>query len=262
MIRPRRIALERGGVHLVGREWGDAGPTALLLHGLAGWSGEWSATASWLARDHRVVAFDARGHGESERLPADVSRAAHVADAVAAIERLELGPCALVGQSLGGLTAMLMAAERPDLARSLIVVEAMPATPDTATIAAVERSLAEWPVPFATRREALDFFDARGRDAETWADGLERRPGGWWPRFDPAVMVRTLVEAPPGDHWDEWERIRCPKLVVRGENGDLPLDIAERMTAGTEARLVTIPGAGHEAHLDRPEEWRHALVSA
>jgi pimeloyl-ACP methyl ester carboxylesterase len=53
----------------------------LLLHGLAGHGGEWAETASWLTESFRVLAPDARGHGRSERVPLDVSRAAHVAEA-------------------------------------------------------------------------------------------------------------------------------------------------------------------------------------
>jgi pimeloyl-ACP methyl ester carboxylesterase len=72
----------------------------------------------------RIVAFDARGHGRSERFPADLSRAAHVADAVFAVERLRPGPVVVVGQLLGGQAAPLLAAERPELVRGLIVVDA------------------------------------------------------------------------------------------------------------------------------------------
>ena len=97
-------------MRLACHELGGAGSPVLLLHGLAGYAGEWSQTAEWLSERHRVVAFDARGHGRSERFPRDVSYAAHVADAAYVIERLELSPCTAIGQSLGGLTALLLAA--------------------------------------------------------------------------------------------------------------------------------------------------------
>ena len=64
-----------------------------------------------------MVAFDARGHGHGERRPRDVSRRANVADAVAVIDALQLAPVVLVGQSLGGQTSLLVAAERPEGAR-------------------------------------------------------------------------------------------------------------------------------------------------
>jgi hypothetical protein len=75
------MRFERGGVRLAGLDFGGEGPAALLLHGLAGYAGEWAEAARWLTGRCRVLALDARGHGGSERSPADVSRAAHVADA-------------------------------------------------------------------------------------------------------------------------------------------------------------------------------------
>jgi len=90
----------------------------LLLHGLGGHVGEWADTADGMKDRARVVAFDARGHGRSERRPEDVSREAHVADVAFVIEQLELGPVVVVGQSLGGVTALLVAAEHPELVRA------------------------------------------------------------------------------------------------------------------------------------------------
>lgn len=242
----------------------------LLLHGLAGYAGEWAQTAQWLSERHRVIAFDARGHGHSERVPRYVSRAAHVADAAYVIEQLELGPCTVIGQSLGGLTALLLAAAHPELVRALIVAETSPTTPDEAQIREVKRSLAGWPVPFGTREAAVRFFGGsrladgsptdRSTTAETWAGGLELRGGGWWPRFDLEVMIRTLREAPPGSYWQEWERIRCPTLIVRAGNGTLTASDAQHMTERLSgSRLAEITGAGHDVHLDRPAEWRHAI---
>jgi pimeloyl-ACP methyl ester carboxylesterase len=119
-------ALERGGVRLAGLDFGGAGPAALMLHGLAGHVGEWSETAAWLTGLRRVVAFDARGHGRSSRRPTDVSSDAHVDDAIFVVERLDLAPVVVIGQSLGGRTALLVAARRPDLVAGLVVAEASP----------------------------------------------------------------------------------------------------------------------------------------
>lgn len=74
----------RDGVRLVCRDRGGPGEPVVLLHGLAGHAGEWEVVASRLIARYRVVAVDQRGHGASERHPQDVSRAAYVADVVAA----------------------------------------------------------------------------------------------------------------------------------------------------------------------------------
>jgi pimeloyl-ACP methyl ester carboxylesterase len=254
------IHLEREGVRLACLELGGSGPPALLLHGLAGHAGEWAETAEWLSDRARVVAPDARGHGRSERRPPDVSPAARVDDVVFAIEELRLGPVVLVGQSLGGQTALLVAAKRPDLVRALVVAEAGPAQGTEGTVAEVEQALARWPTPFASREAAVEFFGGPSLAAEMWADGLEQRDGGWWPRFDVELMARTLSEA-SGSCWEQWEAIRCPTLVVRAGSGDMAAAEVEAMAARLrQARVVEIANAAHDLHLDRPAEWREALT--
>jgi pimeloyl-ACP methyl ester carboxylesterase len=256
----------REGVRLAGLDWGGDGPPALLLHGLAGYAGEWADTARWLTARCRVVALDARGHGDSERAPADVSRAAHVADAAWAIERLDLGPAVVVGQSLGGQTALLLAARRPDLVRAVALADAGPAgTGDEraveANVADLVAALERWPVPFATREAAVAFFGGPSLSAEAWAGGLEQRDGGWWPRFEVDVMARTLREATSRSYWDEWERIACPALVVRAGRGQLSVADARAMAERRRrVEVVDLPDAGHDLHLEAPEDWRAALT--
>ena len=182
-----------------------------------------------------------------------------------AVERLGLGPVVVVGQSLGGRTALLLAAQRPDLARGLVLADAGPAGGDEADaveadLAELETSLRRWPVPFASREAAVEYFGGQSLNADAWADGLEPRDGGWWPRFEIEVMVRTLREAVSRPLWEDWERISCPSLVVRAGDGSLSADDARAMVArGRHARLVELAGAKHDLHLDRPAEWRAAL---
>lgn len=259
------LELERDGVRLACRDFGGEGPAVLLLHGLAGHAGEWEETASSLTPRHRVLALDVRGHGRSERRPADVSRAAHVADAVHVVERLQLDSVALVGQSLGGHTALLVAAEHPQLVHALVVAEASPLALDDPALFAAEvgDSLARWPAPFPSREAAVAFFAGKGwsaNAAEAWADGLEPDDDGLRPRFDADVMERTLREAVAQDRWEAWERIRCPALVVRGAMGTLTPEVAQAMVSrlpGT--RGVELAAAGHDAHLDQPAAWCEAL---
>ena len=256
------LFLERDGVRFACCDFGGDGPPVLLLHGLAGHAGEWAETAGWLTQRYRVLALEARGHGRSGRVPPDVSPAAHVADAAFAIERLGLAQTALVGQSLGGLTALLVAAERPDLVRGLVVADASPAADDDGTVAEVGEALRSWPVPFASREAAVEFFGGPSLSTEAWVAGLEQRDGGLWPRFDVEVMVRTLSDAVGRSYWREWERVRCPVLVVRAGHGTVPAAEAQAMVRRTgQARLVELAGAEHDLHLDRPGEWREAVTA-
>jgi pimeloyl-ACP methyl ester carboxylesterase len=181
----------------------------VLLHGLAGHAGEWDATARRLSPRYRVVAVDQRGHGAAERRPQDVSRAAYVADTVTVIDRLGLRRPVVVGQSLGGHTAMLTAAAHPDRVRALVLIEAGPGSGNPDAPAEIGQWLDSWTVPFASREAAARFLGG-GVVGEGWAAGLEQRDGGWWPRFDRDVMVRSLAEAAQRSYWDEWQHVRCP----------------------------------------------------
>ncbi len=248
----------RAGVRLACADYGGEGAAAVLVHGLAGYAREWDATAAWLVGAHRVVAVGQRGHGRSERRPNDVSRQAFVDDLAMWIELLGLAPAIVIGQSLGAHTAFLLAAQRPHLVRALVVAEATPAA-DPEAPAQVREWLASWPVPFASRADALRHFGDTGW-GRTWADGLERRSGGLWPAFDSDVMVAALEELATCSYWEEWGRIACPTLVVRGENGGMGAELAEGMAhALPSARTAMIAAAGHDLHLDQPERWREAV---
>ncbi|MEU7703192.1 alpha/beta fold hydrolase [Streptomyces sp. NPDC039028] len=246
----------------------------LLLHGLAGHAGEWDDTAR-LLRDSgfRVVALDQRGHGLSERHPADgdVSRAAYVADAdavavaVAVVDGLGLDRPVLVGQSLGGSTALLTAAAHPDLLRALVLVEAGPAGTDPGVQEQIASWLRAWPVPFPTRAAAVAHLGG-GTDAvgEGWARGLEQRADGLWPRFDPEVVVRSLDDSTTRSFWDEWAALTCPTLVVLGQGGHGGIiggkEYAEMARRRPALRGTSLPGAGHDVHLERPGVLHRLIV--
>jgi pimeloyl-ACP methyl ester carboxylesterase len=248
------------GVRLACRDWGGPGLPVVLIHGLAGHAGEWDETARRLSPRYRVVVPDQRGQGASERYPEDVSRAAHLADVGAAAAQLTLGRPVLLGQSLGGHTAMLAAAAHPERVRGLVLIEAGPGAMRPEDSAEVRDWLDSWPVPFASREAAAAFFGG-GSAGEGWAAGLEHRDGAWWPRFDRDVMVRTLAESTGRSWWEEWERVTCPILLVLAQSSMLtPRSVDEMLRRRPATVTVSIPGADHDLHLEEPEAL-HAVLS-
>ncbi|MDI2124637.1 alpha/beta fold hydrolase [Yinghuangia seranimata] len=247
------VVLRRDGVRLVCRDSGGAGPAVVMLHGLAGHAGEWDAVARPLAARHRVVAVDQRAHGAAERAPVDCSRAAYVADVVAVLDHVGFDEAVLVGQSLGGHTAMLTAAAHPERVAALVLVEAGAGGPSPDITDDIGGWLESWPTPFPSRAEAAAFFGA-GPAAEGWAAGLEERDGGWWPRFDPEAMVRSVAELAERAYWAEWERVTCPTLAVFAQSGFIPGDeVADMLRRRPDTVAVSVPGAGHDVHLERPD---------
>ncbi|MEU2249816.1 alpha/beta hydrolase [Streptomyces sp. NPDC019224] len=251
--------VERDGVRLSCRDWGGSGSPVVLLHGLAGHAGEWDALAEALSTRHRVVAVDQRGHGAAERHPRDVSRAAYVADVVAVLEQLELHRPILVGQSLGGHTAMLTASAHPDLVRAIALVEAGPGGPNRNVQAEIGGWLDTWPTPFPSRKAAVAFLGG-GAVGEGWAAGLEERDNGWWPRFERDVMVDSLTEVAQRSFWEEWARITLPTLIILGQSGIIPPGESETMLRQHPGAIaVSIPGAGHDVHLESPSVVLHLV---
>ena len=262
------MRFEGDGTRLSYQDFGGSGPPTLLLHGLAGYAGEWQRSADLLVTDYRVFALDQRGHGDSERLPSDVSRDAYVEDAAEAIHHLGLGRVTLIGQSMGANTAMLTAARHPDLVRTLVIIEGSPDGPDPpevepAIAAEIRDSLSHWPVPFADEQAAHSFFCSKGFDPVTWTGGLERHAGGLWPRYEIDTMVTCMADLGSRSYWPQWRSIQCPTLVVFGERGIFPTGHGEQIVyqlPGSE--LCTITGAGHDVHLDAPEAWVQALANS
>ncbi len=144
--------------------------------------------------------------------------------------------------------------------KAVVVVDADPAAGEDHTVNEVEAALRRWPVPFASVLEAAQYFGGSPGSAAAWANGLERREDGWWPRFEFDVMKQTLSAALARSYWDEWEQIRSPVLIVRAGDGDVTPATAEEMTDRLESsRLIEVPSAGHDLHLDSPDEWRAVL---
>ena len=117
----REVVVADGGVISYSVVAGE-NPAIVILHGLAGSTREFVATARALS-PRRVILIDQRGHGLSTRAPADTSRAAFIDDVVQVIEAESRHPVDLVGQSMGAHTAMLVAAARPDLVHRLVLLE-------------------------------------------------------------------------------------------------------------------------------------------
>lgn len=258
MVPPVWNERTREGVVLACADFGGAGNSTLLLHGLAGHAREWNETASWLSATNHVLAPDQRGHGKSQRRPADLSRQAFVDDAAMWIRELAGSSAIVIGQSLGGHTAFLLAAQYPELVKALVVAEASPEA-DLKAQSDVGDWLRSWPVPFPSPEGALAFFGGDSLWSRAWAEGLEARPDGIWPSFDLDVMLSCL-DGVALSYWDEWAAIRCPTLIVRAEQGLSKATAGQMQATLHSSRVVEVQSARHDLHLERPDRWRD-LVS-
>src|SRR5918999_3365171 len=118
-----------GGPTLSYREWGRPdGAVVLMLHGLGSTSATWRHVAPVLAQQFRVIAPDARGHGDSE-WTRDYSMELMAEDVAGFLEQIGVLAAIMVGHSMGGVTAYAVAATRPELVRLLVLEEMPPPDP-------------------------------------------------------------------------------------------------------------------------------------
>lgn len=189
----------------------------------------------------------------------ELTRESYVADVVAFIQHANPdGRVHLVGQSMGAHTAMLVAGQRPDLIDSLVLLECDAGSGTPEGVAAMERFFASWPVPFATRAAARTFLGDSAL-ATAWVQALERRDDGFRPRFDPDIMSSCMEFVALG-YDTQWEAVKAPTTVIYAEHGMFTEGQKQAFIAqrpGTSR--VDLPGAGHDAHLDRFEAWMQHL---
>src|SRR6478735_6060122 len=117
-----------GGLTLGYREWGRAdGPVAVLLHGLGSDADDWSLVAPGLQR-FRVIALDARGHGESD-WAASYELSDLRDDVLEAMDALGVLAAAMIAHSMGAVVAYLLSATHPDRVRALVLEDMPPPLP-------------------------------------------------------------------------------------------------------------------------------------
>jgi pimeloyl-ACP methyl ester carboxylesterase len=257
----RRVEVHRSGVVLSCLDDGDGDDVVVLLHGLAGSAREMWGTAAALLPQHRVIAVDQRGHGHSTRRPGDLSRRAYADDVAAVVDRLAGGrPVTLVGQSMGGHTAMLTAAWHPGLVRRLVMLEAGVGGDDGGNYPArLGAWFAAWPVPFADVPAAKSFLGPSAI-TEAWTDDLEQHADGLRPRFEAEVMEAAIAPVAAEARWAEWESVTAPTLLVLGSEGKIEESEVKRMLeTRPEVEHTVVADAGHDAHLERPEQWTRIL---
>ncbi|NIJ13933.1 pimeloyl-ACP methyl ester carboxylesterase [Saccharomonospora amisosensis] len=277
-----------GGVSLHVRSTpGSEDATAVYVHGLGGSSTNWTDLAGLLAPSAQGIAPDLPGFGFSE--PADgfnFSLRAH-ADVVARlIEERGVGPVHLVGNSMGGAISLLLAAQRPELVRTLTLISpAVPdRRPDPRRLSDPRLALAYLPIVGKKARRELAALGPRERAAQViklcfaepesfpshrlteLAEEHGARIGLEWAD---AALSRTTMEIfrawftlGSGSLWSVPPKVRAPSLVVWGTHDKvISVRRAERTARLLpRGRLLVLPRTGHVAQMERPVTVARAML--
>ena len=243
-----------------------SGPALLVLHGLFGSATNWRSIARSLSANYEVHALDLRNHGASPW--ADTMSYREMADDVRHyIDRHGLGQVAVMGHSMGGKTAMVLALEYPELVERLIVVDIAP------------RSYADSLSSYAQAMRSIDVFSAASRG------DIQRQLQAMLP--DAAVapfLVQNLVTR--NEHFD-WRINLAAITASMPELTGFPADLKTRRFARPttaiagalsdylpngdgkpfapmfpQIEVVVIDGAAHWVHADQPARFTEAVQLA
>lgn len=236
-------------------DFGGSGPPIVVLHGLMGRATTWWNVARWLTDYGHVVGLDARGHGRARHEgPWDTESFA--ADVAALVTSLDEGPAIVVGHSMGGLHAWVLAATRPELVRA-VVVEDMAPDHRGKTVDAWRGYFDSWPVPFGSLAHVREFFGDAG---DYFAECVEERDGGYRLIADLENLYEIAAEWGRRDYWPAVAAVRCPLLMLEAEHTTMPAgQQAEAAALAHDGRHIVVPGAGHIVHDSAPETYRGAV---
>jgi len=249
-------------------EWPGGEPPALLLHGIGNYGRVWDFVADAVAGRVRLVAPDARGHGASVTPSDGYAPEDFVADAIAVMDALALDRPVVVGHSMGGAHALVLAVTHPERVRALVLVDVGPEIGREGGDRARRLSLGR-PDRFADDAAALAYLrlTSPGYSDAVYANRIEhvfaRESDGLVWRSSKDALTRILGGPDRRDEaWRALAALALPVLVVRGTR-------SEALRAETYQRmLATIPDArgleldaGHNVQLDRPQELADAIVA-
>jgi pimeloyl-ACP methyl ester carboxylesterase/predicted glycosyltransferase len=268
--------IKRDGVRLYYEVHGSGEPTVFLL---PTWSvihsRQWKMQIPYLARHCRVVTFDGRGNGRSDRPaePAAYAEAEFAADALGVLDATATDRAFVVGFSMGAQRALLLAARHPERVQGLVLVgPAVPLgkpTPRAQAVASFTGQLDEYEgwqkfnrhYWLAGYRDFLEFFFSQVFTEPHSTKQVEDCVG-WGLETTPEALIAT-VAAPGLDEAAVRElasRIRCPVLVVHGSDDAIRSHSAGAALAKlTDGTLVTFDGSGHAPHARDPVSFNLLL---
>jgi pimeloyl-ACP methyl ester carboxylesterase len=276
----RAFAEVAPGRRLSALVWQEADPELVLLHGGSQNAHTWDTVA--MALDRPLVAIDLPGHGHSDgpgdRPEGQLDPDGNAADVAVAIRQLAPAARAVVGMSLGGLTAIALAAQAPELVRKLVLVDVLPGI--KAQRARHITDFVNGPASFASLEELLErtaaFNPARSRSSlrRGILHNAEQQPDGtwvWrWARHRRPAAPGSPDQASPeagtryGSLWEALSSVTVPVLLARGMRPDSVLDDAderELLARLPSARVVHVTEAGHSLQGDTPLELA-AIIKA
>jgi N-formylmaleamate deformylase len=243
---------EINGINIHHTRTGGNKPPLVLLHGLITNGACWTPVARALEAEYDVIMPDARGHGNSSKPNNGYRYEDHANDIAGLIEALGLSSPIVIGHSMGGMTAALVACRLQKLLRGLILA-------DPAFLSAeiqrdvYESDVAEQHRKFLTKSANEILVEARNKHPHRSLDILELLTRA---RHQTSMNAFQVLTPPYPDYKQLVSAIDISSLLVIGETGVVSLAAAEELQSlNPKLHIEKIAGIGHGLHYDQPERF-------
>lgn len=251
-------------VELFYEEWGTGEDTIVFSHGYLMDHTMFQGQIDVFKEQFRCVAYDHRSHGRSQTITEPYTIDAIVNDAIAFIESLAVGPVHFVGMSTGGFVGLRVALRRPDLLKSLVLMDTSAEPDDAKTLNQYNLLLKTvqtvgWRLVIGQVMSILfgqTFLDnpQRKDDVKKWRGIITGHERKGMVVFGKAIFSRD-------DVLPQLAKLSVPTVVIVGkDDAATPLAMSQRMADRIpDCRLRIVPDAGHSAAVERPQAVAEAM---
>ena len=250
---------DNAGVRIAWESSGTGDPV-LFLHGLGGSLLDWEAQVEAFSPKYRVIRLDVRGHGSSDKPGGKYEVEQFTSDAIAVLRAAGVGRAHVVGISMGGMIALQLAVDAPEMIRSLVLVNT---GPEVKPENAAER-FALWQRRILTRFLSMEKFAAilaQRLFPEPGQEAMQAEFRRRWALNDPRAYRESYLALLRWSVADRVHMIREPALVVHAELDYTTLERKERWARKLpNARMLTIAGGRHAVSMDKSEEFNRGVL--
>ncbi|MEE8057395.1 MAG: alpha/beta hydrolase [Pseudomonadales bacterium] len=237
---------------------GDGEPL-LFIHGLGSSCRDWEQQVSFFANRYKVIVFDVRGHGKSNKPPGPYSIPLFATDTVKMLKALGISSAHIVGISMGGMIAFQLAVSQPEVVRSLVIVNSSPEF----IVQTLKLRMQVWQrfliVRLLGMRKIGKVLSKRlfpkAEQEELRAVFVER-----WAENDAKAYREAMAAIIGWSVADRIDDIGCPTLMIAADGDYTPVVVKEAYVERmAKAKLVVIEDSKHALPLEKPKEFNVVL---
>ena len=249
---------ETNGITIHYTRTGGSKSPLILLHGLTANGTTWTLLARALEEEFDVIMPDARGHGKSSVPDHGYRYEDHANDVIGLIKAMRLPSPVLLGHSMGGMTAALVASRNPGLLRGLILAD------PTFLSLEYQREVFESGAADQHKQLLAKSPDELVAEARTKYPGrsLEMLELIARARLQTSIRAFEVLTPPNPDYTQLVKAIGVHTLLVIGDSGVVSAAVAaELQRVNPRIRIEQIPETGHGVHYDQPERFATVVKS-